>query len=80
MLGALMRLAAAHVQQQYASMPLFLPLPAAIAQYLPAAALLPNRSRRHRPEALRHPNARLLGLAALCTLPVAAVQVGLACG
>lgn len=70
---------AVHVQQQYTSMPLLLPLPTSIAQYLPAAVLLPNRSRRHRPEALRHPNARLLGLAALCTLPVAAVQVGLAC-
>lgn len=33
-------------------------------------------SRRHRPDSLRHPNARLLGLAALCTLPVAALQVG----
>jgi hypothetical protein len=31
-------------------------------------------SRKHRPEAARHPNARLLGLALLCTLPVAAAQ------
>lgn len=35
-------------------------------------------SRRHRPEALRHPNARLLGRALLCTLPVAAAQAVIA--
>ncbi|KAL4421765.1 hypothetical protein ABPG77_009748 [Micractinium sp. CCAP 211/92] len=35
-------------------------------------------SRRHRPEAVRHPNARLLGRALLCTLPVAAAQAVIA--
>ena len=42
----------------------------------PASCLV--RSRRHRPEAQGHPNARLLSLAALCTLPVAAVQAAIA--
>ncbi|EFN51571.1 hypothetical protein CHLNCDRAFT_140060 [Chlorella variabilis] len=52
------------------SLGLLQPLCAFTALLMLTAAL----SRRHRPEAARHPNARLLGLAALCTLPVAAVQ------
>ncbi|KAL4431463.1 hypothetical protein ABPG75_006719 [Micractinium tetrahymenae] len=35
-------------------------------------------SRRHRPDALRHPNARLLGRVLLCTLPSAAAQAVIA--
>ncbi|PSC74385.1 P-loop containing nucleoside triphosphate hydrolase isoform B [Micractinium conductrix] len=50
------------------------PLCACLTLLMLKAAL----SRRHRPEAMRHPTGRLVGLAALCALPVAAAQAAVA--